>query len=185
MTKVLATATMAMRLVKAGRLSLQDRVAKYLPDFAANAKGSVLVRDLLRYSSGLPVDNQKVDTDDVDAIWAFMLDTPLEYAIGSSVEYSDLGFRILGKLLETIAGETLDSYCKREVWGPLGMTDTTYNPRPVPRPAHRGDRRRIARAAHRDRCGARCRTTRTGSSEASSAATACSPPRATWPSSVR
>jgi CubicO group peptidase (beta-lactamase class C family) len=128
MTKVLATTTMAMLLVKRGKLSLSDRVAKYLPDFSANAKGSVLVRDLLRYSSGLPVDNQKTDTDDVAAIWAFMLDTPLEYAIGSSVEYSDLGFRILGKLLETIAGETLDSFSKREIWGPLGMSDTTYNP---------------------------------------------------------
>jgi CubicO group peptidase (beta-lactamase class C family) len=130
MTKVLATTTMAMRLVKAGKLSLLDRVAKYLPDFSVNAKGSVLVRDLLRYSSGLPVDNQKVDTDDLAAIWAFMLETPLEYAIGSSVEYSDLGFRILGKLLETVAGETLDSYCKREIWGQLGMADTTYNPVP-------------------------------------------------------
>jgi CubicO group peptidase (beta-lactamase class C family) len=130
MTKVLATTTMAMRLVKAGKLSLLDRVAKYLPDFSANAKGSVLVRDLLRYSSGLPVDNRKVDTDDLAAIWAFMLETPLEYPIGSSVEYSDLGFRILGKLLETIAGETLDSYCKREIWGQLGMADTTYNPAP-------------------------------------------------------
>jgi serine-type D-Ala-D-Ala carboxypeptidase len=140
MTKVLATATIAMRLVHQSTLSLNDRVAKYLPDFAANAKGSVLVGDLLRYSSGLPVDNQKVDTNDVAAIWAFMLATPLDYAIGSSVEYSDLGFRILGKLLETILGETLDSYAKREIWGPLGMVDTTYNPAPslVPRIAATG-----------------------------------------------
>jgi CubicO group peptidase (beta-lactamase class C family) len=128
MTKVLATTSMALLLVHRGQLSLSDRVAKYLPDFAANAKGGVLVRDLLRYSSGLPVDNQKVDTDDTDAIWAFMLNTPLEYPTGSSVEYSDLGFRILGKLLETVAGETLDSFAKREIWGPLGMSDTTYNP---------------------------------------------------------
>jgi CubicO group peptidase (beta-lactamase class C family) len=128
MTKVLATTTMAMLLSAEGKLLMSDRVAKYLPDFSANAKGGVLVRDLLRYSSGLPVDNQKVDTDDLDAIWAFMLETPLEYPIGSSVEYSDLGFRILGKLLETIAGETLDAYAKRAIWGPLGMADTTYNP---------------------------------------------------------
>jgi CubicO group peptidase (beta-lactamase class C family) len=128
MTKVLATTSMALLLVQRGKLSLSDRVAKYLPEFAANAKGSVLVRDLLRYSSGLPVDNQKVDTDDTDAIWNFMLATPLEYPIGSSVEYSDLGFRILGKLLETVAGETLDSFAKREIWGPLGMSDTTYDP---------------------------------------------------------
>jgi serine-type D-Ala-D-Ala carboxypeptidase len=125
---VLATTTMAMLLSAEGKLLMSDRVAKYLPEFAANAKGGVLVRDLLRYSSGLPVDNQKVDTDDLDAIWTFMLETPLEYPIGSSVEYSDLGFRILGKLLETIAGESLDAYAKRAIWGPLGMTDTTYNP---------------------------------------------------------
>jgi CubicO group peptidase (beta-lactamase class C family) len=128
MTKVLATSTMAMMLVASGNLSLTDRVATYLPDFSTNAKGSVLVRDLLRYSSGLPVDNQKVDTDDLDAIWTFMLETPLDYPIGGMVEYSDLGYRILGKLLETVAGETLDSFAKRAIWGPLGMTDTTYNP---------------------------------------------------------
>jgi serine-type D-Ala-D-Ala carboxypeptidase len=140
MTKVLATTTMAMLLSAEGKLLVSDRVAKYLPDFSANAKGGVLVRDLLRYSSGLPVDNQKVDTDDLDAIWAFMLETPLEYPIGSSVEYSDLGFRILGKLLETIAGESLDAYAKRAIWGPLGMTDTTYNPAAslVPRTAATG-----------------------------------------------
>ena len=72
MTKVLATATAAMMLVDRGKLSLTAPVAKYLPNFATNGKGNVLVRDLLRYSSGLPVDNQKVDTDDIDAIWAFM-----------------------------------------------------------------------------------------------------------------
>ena len=83
MTKVLATATAAMILVNRGKLSLTAPVAKYLPDFATNGKGGVLVRDLLRYSSGLPVDNQKVDTDDIDAIWAFMEETPLEYPTGS------------------------------------------------------------------------------------------------------
>ena len=98
MTKVLATATAAMILVDRGKLSLTDPVAKYLPHFATNGKGGVLVRDLLRYSSGLPLDNQKVDTDDVDAIWRFMEETPLEYPTGSMVEYSDLGFRLLGRL---------------------------------------------------------------------------------------
>ena len=97
MTKVLATATAAMLLVDRGKLSLTAPVAKYLPHFAANGKGGVLVRDLLRYSSGLPIDNQKVDTDDIDAIWRFMEETPLEYPTGSMVEYSDLGYRLLGR----------------------------------------------------------------------------------------
>jgi CubicO group peptidase (beta-lactamase class C family) len=128
MTKVLATATLAMQLVQRRRLSLTDPVARYLPDFATAGKGAVQVRDLLRYSSGLPVDNQKVDTDDVDAIWTFMEETPLEYPTGSSVEYSDLGFRLLGRLVETVAGDNLDVLAKRTIWGPLGMSDTTYNP---------------------------------------------------------
>jgi CubicO group peptidase (beta-lactamase class C family) len=128
MTKVLATATAAMILVSRGKLSLTAPVAKYLPEFATNDKAGVLVRDLLRYSSGLPVDNQKVDTNDIDAIWKFMLDTPLEYPTGSMVEYSDLGYRILGRLIETVAGKDLDAFAKQEIWGPLGMSDTTYNP---------------------------------------------------------
>jgi CubicO group peptidase (beta-lactamase class C family) len=128
MTKVLATATAAMLLVHRGKLSLTDPVAKYLPHFATNDKGGVLVRDLLRYSSGLPVDNNKVDTDDIDAIWRFMEETPLEYPTGSMVEYSDLGYRLLGRLIETVAKTDLDTFAKQEIWGPLGMSDTTYNP---------------------------------------------------------
>lgn len=128
MTKVLATATAAMILVHRGKLSLTAPVAKYLPHFAANGKSGVLVRDLLRYSSGLPIDNQKVDTDDVDAIWRFMEETPLEYPTGSMVEYSDLGYRLLGRLVEAVAGTDLDTFAKHEIWGPLGMSDTTYNP---------------------------------------------------------
>jgi CubicO group peptidase (beta-lactamase class C family) len=140
MTKVLATATAAMLLVQRGKLSLTDRVVEYLPHFAANGKGDVLVRDLLRYSSGLPVDNPKVDTDDIDAIWRFMEETALEYPTGSMVEYSDLGYRLLGRLLETVARKDLDAFAKREIWGPLGMGDTTFNPAPalVPRCAATG-----------------------------------------------
>jgi serine-type D-Ala-D-Ala carboxypeptidase len=140
MTKVLSTATLAMLLVSRRKISLTDPVAKYLPDFAANGKGAVQVRDLLRYSSGLPIDSQKVDTDDIDAIWAYMEETALEYPTGSMVEYSDLGYRLLGKLIETVAGKDLDTLAKAEIWGPLGMTDTTYNPAPslVPRCAATG-----------------------------------------------
>ncbi len=139
-TKVLATATMAMQLAEAGTISLDDTVASYLPAFAANGKSAVTIRDMLRYSAGLPVDNNKTDTSDRDAIWAFMLDTALEYPTGTSVEYSDLTYRILGLTLETAAGMDLDAWAKAHIWGPLGMSDTTYNPSPalVPRCAATG-----------------------------------------------
>ena len=185
MTKVLATATAAMLLVDRGKLSLTAPVAKYLPHFAANGKGGVLVRDLLRYSSGLPIDNQKVDTDDIDAIWRFMEETPLEYPTGSMVEYSDLGYRLLGRLVEAVAGHGSRRVREARDLGPARHVGHDLQPR----------RRRSSRAAPRPararsacapaRCADPCRTTRTGRSAASSAATAPSRPRATSPSSAR
>jgi serine-type D-Ala-D-Ala carboxypeptidase len=128
MTKVMATSTAALILVEQGRLRLQDRVARYLPEFAAHGKGNIVVRDMLRYSAGLPVDNQKVDTNDRDAIWRFMERTPLEYDPGTSVEYSDLTYRLLGRLIERVAGTDLDTFSRRVIWKPLGMHSTMYNP---------------------------------------------------------
>lgn len=128
MTKVMATSTAAMILVEQGRLRLHDRVASYLPEFAAHGKGDINVRDMLRYSAGLPVDNPKVDTNNRAAIWRFMERTPLEYEPGTMVEYSDLTYRLLGRLLEKIAGMDLDTFSRRVIWKPLGMRSTMYNP---------------------------------------------------------
>lgn len=128
MTKVLSTAIAAMVLADRGVIQLDEPVAKYLPDFAANGKGGVTLRDMLRYSAGLPLDNQALDNPDQAAVWKMMAETPLEYAPGSAVLYSDLTYRLLGRVLEAAAGMNLDALAKQAVWGPLGMNDTTYNP---------------------------------------------------------
>src|SRR5258708_36372262 len=57
--------------------------------------------------------------------------TPLAAAPGACAEYSDIGFIILGVVLERLADESLDLFCQREVFGPLGMTHTTFNPAPT------------------------------------------------------
>ncbi|HEY4054351.1 MAG TPA: serine hydrolase, partial [Terriglobales bacterium] len=53
---------------------------------------------------------------------------PLKYGPGTHLEYSDIGFILLGMALERIAGEPIDTFCQREMFGPLGMTDTAFNP---------------------------------------------------------
>ena len=53
---------------------------------------------------------------------------PLTADPGAQAEYSDIGFIILGVALERIAGEPLDTFCQREIFGPLGMSNTTFNP---------------------------------------------------------
>jgi len=128
MTKVLATATSVMILADRGRISLEDTVASHMPEFAANGKGAITIDDMLRYSSGLPIDNPKTDTEDRDAIWRFMAQTALEYPTGSMVEYSDLTYRLLGHMVERITGTNLNDFARENIWGPLGMTDTMYDP---------------------------------------------------------
>jgi CubicO group peptidase (beta-lactamase class C family) len=128
MSKVLATSTAAMILVEQGVIALHDPVAKYLPAFAAKGKGAITIRDLLRYSSGLPVDNQFLDDRDRARVWQLMAQTPLEYPTGTKVLYSDLGYRLLGRTLEVAAGMDLNALAQARIWGPLGMNDTTYNP---------------------------------------------------------
>jgi CubicO group peptidase (beta-lactamase class C family) len=57
---------------------------------------------------------------------AFMM--PLTADPGSRAEYSDIGFIVLGVALERLGGESLDEFCQREIFGPLAMTHTTFNP---------------------------------------------------------
>jgi len=127
-TKVVATSISAMVLIQQGKLRPSDKVAKYLPAFSANDKANITVRDMLRYSAGLPLDNQVLDNPDRDAVWRIMQETPLEYAPGTKVEYSDLTYRLLGKVIEAAAGTSLATFARDNVWAPLGMNDTMYTP---------------------------------------------------------
>jgi serine-type D-Ala-D-Ala carboxypeptidase len=140
MTKVLATATSAKILAEDDIIEMSDKVADYLPAFAANGKANITVRQMLRYSAGLPVDNQFLSNPDDAAVWQLMAETPLEYAPGTSVLYSDLTYRLLGRVIEAAAGVDLDTYARTHIWQPLGMVDTLFNPPPalVPRIAATG-----------------------------------------------
>ncbi|KYF74936.1 serine hydrolase [Sorangium cellulosum] len=131
MTKVLSTAASALALVQERVIALDAPVARYLPEFAANGKGAITVHDMLRYSSGLPVDNQFLDVADEETVWRLMAETPLEYTPGTSVLYSDLTYRLLGRMIAAAAGEDLDTVAGTRIWGPLGMNDTMYNPPPA------------------------------------------------------
>jgi CubicO group peptidase (beta-lactamase class C family) len=133
-TKVLATAISYMILVERGAVHMSDRVAKYLPHFATNGKAHVTIRDMLRYSSGLPADialpgaPNLADVPSPDKLWRLMEETPLEYPTGSKVEYSDLTYRLLGHVLEAATGQNLQQFARANVWSKLGMSRTTYNP---------------------------------------------------------
>jgi serine-type D-Ala-D-Ala carboxypeptidase len=133
-TKVLATAISYMVLIERRVVSLSDPIAKFLPHFATNGKEHITLRDMLRYSSGLPIDinlpgaPNLADVPGPSALWTLMEETPLEYPTGTKVEYSDLTYRLLGHTFEAITGQNLQQFAKANVWSKLGMTRTTYNP---------------------------------------------------------
>jgi len=134
LTKVVATTAMAMTLYDRGLLDLEASVTAIVPEFAGNDghRREITLRMLLAHSSGLPAYEklfQRAKTRE-DLLHAAFT-TPLATVPGTRAEYSDIGFIILGIALERLAAENnefLDAFCQREVFGPLGMTRTTFNP---------------------------------------------------------
>ena len=129
LTKVVAMTSAVMQLTEGGQLDLHAPVARYLPEFNGPAKDRVTVRHLLTHSSGLPAWRPLYkETYTPVAARALAVATPLDTLPGVRMVYSDLGAIILGQIVERLSGERLDEYVTRHVFGPLGMTSTTYRP---------------------------------------------------------
>ena len=130
-TKIVATTSMAMVLYTLGLLDLDMPVVGLVPEFAADnpRNPEVTIRMLLAHSSGLPAyEKLFLEAKNRDALLAAAFATPLTADPGSRTEYSDIGFIILGTALERLAEEPLDSFCRRKVFGPLGMLHTAFRP---------------------------------------------------------
>ena len=130
-TKVVATTTAAMILEEEGRLSLDQRVAWYLPALADTAKQAITVRQLLTHRGGFEafaplyrtIRGREAYLEQIDA-------RPLRNAPGTETVYSDWDLILMQALIERITGEPLDAFVARRVFGPLGMRDTGYRPDP-------------------------------------------------------
>jgi beta-N-acetylhexosaminidase len=137
LTKVVVTTTSAIMLVQQKRLDLDAPVERYLPEFSAAAnsdpnpswRARITVRMLMLHDSGLPAhrDFYKAAKGH-DAVLTRVLAEPLVHEPGTQVEYSDLGFILLGEIIEQLTGETLEQFAKGHIFAPLGMSDTMYNP---------------------------------------------------------
>ena len=133
-SKVVATTAMGMILYERGLLDLDAPLAAIVPEFITDAdkdprRHDVTLRMLLAHSSGLPAyEKLFLRTKNRDELLHAALSVPLSASPGTRAEYSDIGFIILGIALERLADESLDRFCQREIFAPLAMTGTTYNP---------------------------------------------------------
>ena len=130
LTKVVATTAIAMILYERGLLDLEAPVTAIVPEFAGDAiRREITLRMLLAHSSGLPAyEKLFLHAKTREGLLQAAFATPLTAAPGARAEYSDIGFIVLGVALERLADELLNAFCQREIFGPLGMTHTTFNP---------------------------------------------------------
>jgi len=134
LTKAVATTTIAMLLYERGLLDLEAPVSAIVPEFTTDAardprRQEVTLRMLLTHSSGLPAHEKfflkaRTRAELLEAAFT----TPLAVDPATRTEYSDIGFIILGTALERLADESLDRFSQREIFAPLAMTHTTFNP---------------------------------------------------------
>jgi serine-type D-Ala-D-Ala carboxypeptidase len=134
LTKVVATAITAMLLYERGILDLDAPISAIVPEFTTDTakdprRREVTVRMLLAHSSGLPAHEKFfLKTRTRDELLQAAFTTPLAANPSTRAEYSDIGFIILGIALERLADESLDRISQREIFAPLAMTQTTFNP---------------------------------------------------------
>jgi CubicO group peptidase (beta-lactamase class C family) len=129
LTKVVGTTTSIMLLADAGKLSVEDHVGKYVPAFNSADKKNITIRNLLTHTAGLvewyPMFYRAHNKQET---FKLIGELPLKYPVGQGRHYSDLGFTVLGEIIEKLSGQSLDTFVQQHIFIPLGMTHTTYNP---------------------------------------------------------
>ncbi|MBM3469957.1 MAG: beta-lactamase family protein [Armatimonadetes bacterium] len=141
LTKPLATATAVLQLWERGAVDLDAPVAAYLPRFARGGKEGATVRHLLAHTSGLPAwemlylprrsgggVERAGACRSIEGAVERICATPALAPPGSRMEYSDLGFIVLGYLVERLSGMPLDAHARAHIFGPLGLGTMRFAP---------------------------------------------------------
>ncbi|HSV09635.1 MAG TPA: serine hydrolase [Hanamia sp.] len=129
LTKVIGTTTSIMLLVDRGVIKIDDPIGKYIKSFDTGAKKTITIRNLLTHTAGLiewyPL---FYFSHDKQTSYKVIGELPLKYSVGKQRHYSDLGFILLQQIIEKVSGMPLDQFEKQNIFIPLGMTHTMYNP---------------------------------------------------------
>ncbi len=130
LTKPLITTLLCARRIELGELTLDSSVSHYLPEFDRTDKQMITVRELLTHTSGLPAWRPLyiLTEDEPERTAGAIANLDLEYKPGTRVVYSDLGFIALGILLERMTGHELAELARKEIFEPLQLKQTFFNP---------------------------------------------------------
>src|SRR3954468_24020678 len=127
LTKVVATTPSIWLLIQRGKIEIDAPVSRYIPEFRGGRRDEITIRHLLTHTSGLRPDL------DLSPPWSGY-DTAIRMAVaeeprqrpGYTFRYSDINFELLGEIVRRVSGDDLDVFAKREIFEPLGMTDSSF-----------------------------------------------------------
>jgi serine-type D-Ala-D-Ala carboxypeptidase len=130
LTKPLITGLLCARRIELGELTLDSSVSHYLPEFDRTDKSMITVRELLTHTAGLPAWKPLyvLAEDEPERALGAIANLDLEYKPGTRVVYSDLGFIALGILLARMTGQALADMARHEIFEPLNLKQTFFNP---------------------------------------------------------
>ncbi|MFZ9980878.1 MAG: serine hydrolase domain-containing protein [Cyclobacteriaceae bacterium] len=129
LTKVIGTTTGIMLLYERGLIDIGAPVSKYIHGFRGTEKEKVTIRHLLQHTAGLyewyPMYYKAKNHREV---YHLINKLPLPYTVGAKRRYSDLGFTLLGQLIEVVGKMPLEDFLRKNVFDPLGMKNTFFLP---------------------------------------------------------
>lgn len=126
------TAIAILQLMEQGKLSVQDEITKYIPDYPVQG-ATITIENLLTHTSGIrdyssikdSTQRGKMDFTPVEMI-SYFKNQPMRFAPGARYEYSNSNYFLLGYIIEKITGKTYGQYLEENFFKPLGMTNSSY-----------------------------------------------------------
>ena len=129
LTKVLATTMGIMKLVDSRQVDLDSTVGHYIPQFKSGDKADITIRHLLTHTAGLkPWKPLYFQADNSTTTLEYIAKLPRAYPIDKERHYSDLGFMLLGNLIEKVSGMRLNEYLNKVIFAALELDHTSFNP---------------------------------------------------------
>jgi CubicO group peptidase (beta-lactamase class C family) len=129
------TALAVLKLIEQGKIDLHADIKKYIPDFSIknlyDGEVPITVDHLLSHTSGLMIDyyvrsiRERKNSD--AELLSQLRNEYLCFKPGSAFKYSNLGYRLLGMIIEKVTGERFEDYLEKEVFKPLGMNNSFFN----------------------------------------------------------
>ncbi len=129
-----------MQLAEQSKLSLGDYISKHLPNYPSDVASKVTINHLLNHTSGMgDYFNEKFEASrhklrTVDDFMSLFINDPLSFKPGKRIQYSNVGYVVLGKIIESVSGHDYYDYVREHIYRPAEMNDSDHYEMDLPVP---------------------------------------------------